>query len=87
MSALHCECGFMAGDAELLTDHFLEAFTPADDKAPDGQVHVEWIGHLTCKCGFTAGSSGELDQHFLQVFRPDGNTGRGCGMTRSAAGA
>jgi hypothetical protein len=76
MSALRCECGFMAGDAESLTDHFLDVFVPADDKAADGQVHVEWIGNLTCKCGCTAGSAGELDQHFLQVFRPDDNIGR-----------
>jgi hypothetical protein len=71
MSAWRCECGFVAGDEDLLTDHFLEVFVPADDKASDGQVHVEWISNLTCKCGFTAGPDGGLDQHFLQVFRPD----------------
>jgi len=54
----------------LHTDHFLEVFTPADDKAADGQVHVELIGNLTCECGLTAGSSGELNEHFLQAFRP-----------------
>jgi hypothetical protein len=76
MSALRCECGFMAGDAELIIDHFLEIFAPADDKASDGEVHVEWICNLTCKYGCPAGCARELDQHFLQVFRSDDNIGR-----------
>jgi hypothetical protein len=65
-----CACGFAAGDPGQLTDHLLEAFTPADDRGTDGLVHDEVAPTLTCACGYAAASPDALDAHFLAVFTP-----------------
>jgi hypothetical protein len=42
MTSQHpCACGYEAASADDLADHLAEAFTPDDDRAPDGQVHAE----------------------------------------------
>ena len=72
MIAQRCTCGFTeaAGDDKTIGDHFLEVFTPEDDKGIDGQVHLEGDPELTCLCGFRASKTRELDVHFLEVFIP-----------------
>ena len=72
-----CTCGYQADDAEDLAVHFGEMFIPADDTAPDGQVHCETgsaSGTLTCRCGFIGGVS-DFDRHLLAVFAPDDRVG------------
>jgi len=76
-----CTCGYEADDPEDLTVHFGEMFIPANDTAPDGQVHCETArdkctatatttpGTLTCRCGLT-GNIEEFDRHLLAVFAP-----------------
>ena len=65
-----CACGFTAGNPGDLTDHLLEAFTPADDRGTDGLVHDEATPALTCACGYAAASPDDLDAHFLAAFTP-----------------
>ena len=65
LSHHHCACGYAASDPGELTDHLLEAFTPADDRGTDGLVHDETSPALTCACGYTAAGSNDLDAHFL----------------------
>lgn len=77
-----CSCGYQADDAEDLAVHFGEMFIPADDTAPDGQVHCEAASNsgtpapptLTCRCGFT-GIVSDFDRHLLSVFAPVGRVG------------
>src|ERR1700758_2921107 len=72
-----CTCGYQADDAEDLAVHLGEMFIPADDIAPDGQVHCEAASNsgtpgpptLTCRCGF-AGPVSDFDRHLLGVFAP-----------------
>ena len=72
-----CACGYEAASAEDLRDHFGEMFTPDDDTAPDGLVHVEAASAgLACLCGFTADGIADLDEHFTQVFTPADRIGR-----------
>lgn len=77
MTTQRCTCGFTetAGTDETLTDHLLEVFTPDDDKAPDGLVHLEGEVPLFCLCG-EGGSAAELDAHLLAVFTPHDSVGR-----------
>jgi hypothetical protein len=79
---IRCECGYLAGSQQDLTDHYREIFTPGDDKAPDGMVHAEAArdfpgneGILACLCGFT-GTIDALDEHLLRAFTPADSTGR-----------
>lgn len=65
-----CSCGFTETDAETLTDHLLEIFTPEDNQGSDGTPHEEGSPALTCACGLTAASPEELDRHFLRAFIP-----------------
>jgi hypothetical protein len=79
MSKPLCICGYEADDPEDLNIHFGEMFIPANDTAPDGQVHCEAARDkdstsgtpapvpLTCRCGFT-GTASEFDRHLLTVF-------------------
>jgi hypothetical protein len=69
-----CACLFTASDRDDLTDHILEAFSPADDIGTDGQVHAELAGRQrACACGFAAASLPGLDAHLLAMFAtPDG---------------
>lgn len=76
-----CTCGYKADSPEDLIVHFGEMFIPADDTAPDGQVHCETArdkdttsgtsapATLTCRCGFTGGVD-DFDQHLTDVFTP-----------------
>jgi hypothetical protein len=78
MTLHHCTCGYQADSPEDLTLHFGEMFIPADDVAPDGQVHTEAArdkgtpapATLTCRCGYTAGDIDGFDQHLADVFTP-----------------
>jgi len=72
MTAQRCTCGFTeaTGDDETIGDHFLQVFTPEDEKGADGQAHLEGDPVLTCLCGFKASTTAELDSHFLEVFIP-----------------
>lgn len=36
-----CACGETFATTDDLDEHFMEVFTPADDIAPDGRLHVE----------------------------------------------
>lgn len=36
-----CACGYRAESTEDFADHLGEMFIPANDIAPDGQVHAE----------------------------------------------
>jgi hypothetical protein len=77
MTQPSCTCGYQADDADDLAVHLGEMFIPADDTAPDGQVHCEGAstsGILTCRCGF-AGAVGDFDQHLLAMFTPDDHIG------------
>ena len=65
-----CSCGFTETDAETLTDHLLEVFTPEDNKGNDARLHEEGALALACVCGLVAPSPEELDSHFLRVFTP-----------------
>jgi hypothetical protein len=55
-------------------------FIPANDTAPDGQVHAEaarvdtTTGTLTCRCGYT-GAIAAFDQHLVAVFTPEDRVG------------
>jgi hypothetical protein len=69
-----CSCGFTESDAEQLTDHLLESFTPPDSRGNDGQLHEELA--QTCACGFTPAAPGDLDPHFLAVFTPADSRGK-----------
>jgi hypothetical protein len=83
-----CTCGYEADDLEDLNIHFGEMFIPADDTAPDGQVHCEAArdkdstgrtpapSTLTCRCGFT-GTISDFDRHLLAVFAPADRIGLG----------
>jgi hypothetical protein len=81
MTHHRCACGYTADSPEDLTVHLGEMFTPANDIAPDGQVHTETArdtttpGALTCRCGFTSSSIAEFDQHLLGVFTPEDRIG------------
>ena len=68
MADARCSCGFTESGGEHLIDHLLEAFTPPDSRANDGQLHEE-LSH-SCACGFTPTAPGQLDQHFLASFTP-----------------
>jgi hypothetical protein len=72
MNAQRCTCGFTEaeGDGDTISDHLLAVFTPDDDVAPDGRVHLEGSQALACLCGFRASTVTELDSHFLEVFIP-----------------
>jgi hypothetical protein len=83
LSHYHCACGYAASDPGDLTDHLLEAFTPADDRGTDGLVHDEASPALTCACGYTAASPDDLDAHFLAAFAPA--DGLGADSKRHAA--
>ena len=80
-----CACGFVPTDDYHLTDHLGEVFIPADDRAPDGQLHAEAASAtvpaagntvsaasdaLTCLCGYRAPGSAALDAHILSAFTP-----------------
>jgi hypothetical protein len=79
-----CTCGYQAEDADDLTVHFGEVFTPADDTTPDGQVHAETArdattphpapGTLACRCGYMAPIA-DFDRHLADVFTPADRTG------------
>ena len=73
MTTAQCACGFTEAEAgdQTLGDHLFEAFTPEDDKGPDGLVHLEGERKLTCFCGLTAATAEELDAHLLTQFTPD----------------
>jgi hypothetical protein len=83
-----CACGYEAASADDLGDHLAEAFTPHDDRAPDGQVHAEaasdaarWDAAsaprtLACLCGYLATSIAGLDAHLLDAFTPANRTSR-----------
>jgi hypothetical protein len=70
VTAQRCTCDFteIDGDDETIGDHFLQVFTPEDDKGADGQVHLEGNPALMCLCGFRASTLEELDSHFLEMF-------------------
>ena len=78
MTQHRCTCGYEAESPEDLTVHFGEMFIPADDVAPDGQVHTEAArdkrgtgtpapATLACRCGLTTTFDG-FDQHLTDVF-------------------
>lgn len=71
-----CSCAFTETDAETLTDHLLEVFTPDDNKGSDGKIHEEGSPTLTCLCGVAAPSPEELDGHFLRLLTPRDQIGR-----------
>jgi hypothetical protein len=83
MTQRTCTCGYEAEDDMDLVVHFGEMFTPADDVAPDGQVHTEnardaataGAGALSCRCGFTSPVS-DFDQHLADVFTPADRIGQ-----------
>jgi hypothetical protein len=75
----YCSCGFAAPTAGELIDHLHEAFSLADDTAPDGSQHAEAArGQLAsgddlpirCLCGNAAISLGDLDRHILAAYTP-----------------
>jgi hypothetical protein len=70
MPARPCACGYDATSEDDLTDHLSRALIPADDKAPDGQLHAEAVGHSpwTCLCGHHAATLDALDAHLLTAF-------------------
>ena len=72
MTTQRCTCGFTEAnpEGETIADHLLRVFTPEDDKAPDGRIHLEGETSLACLCGFKASEPAELDSHFLQMFSP-----------------
>ena len=78
-----CTCGFVPTDDYHLTDHLGEVLIPADDRAPDGQLHAEAARDtaaaardtLTCLCGYLAPDSAALDAHLLAVFTPPSRAG------------
>jgi hypothetical protein len=69
-----CGCGFVPTDDYHLTDHLGEVFIPADDRAPDGQLHGEAArtagAALACLCGYRAPDGTALDAHVLSAFTP-----------------
>jgi hypothetical protein len=82
-----CACGYEAVSADDLCDHLAEAFTPDDDRAPDGQVHAEAASDtargvasvpraLACLCGHRAAGIAGLDAHLLAAFTPAHRIGR-----------
>lgn len=76
MADSRCSCGFRQSGDEAIGDHFLQVFTPEDDKGTDGLVHLEGEPDLTCFCGLIAATAEELDAHFLAAFTPDDAIGR-----------
>jgi hypothetical protein len=85
-----CACGFVPTDDYHLTDHLGEVFIPAEDRAPDGQLHAEAArdtapaasdtvpaasDSLTCLCGYRAPDGTVLDAHLLAVFTPPSRVG------------
>ena len=79
MSQHRCACGYEATGPDELNDHFGEVFTPADNRAPDGQLHAEAAcdtpGPLACLCGFAAVGIPALDAHLLAAFTPADHVG------------
>jgi hypothetical protein len=84
-----CACGFAPTDDYHLTDHLGEVFIPADDRAPDGQLHAEaargtartasdtarTASDVTCLCGYRAPDNAALDTHILRTFTPPSRVG------------
>lgn len=85
MTDHRCLCGYAAADANDLTDHLAEMFTPGDDVAGDGQRHAEAASGASrpatpapwkCLCGFEAAGIAQLDAHLLTAFTPGDAVGR-----------
>lgn len=81
MTQYQCTCGYEADSPGDLTVHFGEMFTPANDIAPDGQLHTEAArdkgtpAPLACRCGYTASGIDDFDQHLIDVFTPTDHIG------------
>ena len=83
----YCSCGFAAPTVPELIDHLHEAFSLADDTAPDGIQHAEAPRDqpaddplIRCLCGYPAISLDDLDRHILAAYTasdataPDGSS-------------
>jgi hypothetical protein len=68
-----CACGYHPTSEDDLTDHLSHAIVPADDKAPDGQLHAEAADQpqWTCLCGHYTATTEALDAHLLAIFAAD----------------
>lgn len=76
MADVRCSCGYTESGDEMLTDHLLEVFVPADSQGLDGQVHEEMAATGACACAVATTTPGELDQHFLAAFASADSVGR-----------
>jgi hypothetical protein len=79
-----CSCGYAPEDADDLSDHLLEVFTPHDALGADGRVHDEIapdcvrvvgifpegerVPSLACFCGFSTDEMPKFDDHVLAMF-------------------
>jgi hypothetical protein len=77
-----CTCGFVAAEANGLSDHLAEMIAPEDDLDASGVEHAEVArepgssGPHRCLCGHQAATTESLDSHLNAAFASVGRDGR-----------